>query len=143
LELIPRFEWRKDASLPTVLAEKVRGFNSNRLIPLMPALAIPATGKSDFICPNDHLESLDEVIPQVAKILIVGWKAGEQHFLKRLAKGLGEKNVKVLAVRGGIDGAKETLLTLESAGIRGDFQADPGGFSDFVLSNRAEPFLVG
>ncbi len=142
LELTPRFEWRKDESLPTVFAEKERRLNSTRLVPLVPALAIPAVGKSDFICPKVHLDSLRDIIPQVSKILIVGWKAAEEHFLKRLAQGLGEKSVKVLAVRGGVEGARDTLRTLEGAGIKGDFQPDPGGFSDFVVNNRVEAFLA-
>jgi hypothetical protein len=143
LNPLPCFELRKDASLPTVLveSEKERLVDHTGYVPLLPALAIPATGKADFICPKAHLESLDGIIPQVTKIVIVGWRAGEQHFLRRLAQGLGEKNVKVLAVRGGVDGAKETLRTLEGAGIKGDFQPDPGGFSDFVVNNRVEAFL--
>jgi len=142
LELLPRFEWGKHASLPTVLTEMERRLGFTNLVPLMPALAIPAVGKSDFICPKAHLESLREVIPRVTKILIVGWKAAELHFLKLLMEYLGGKHVKVLAVRGSIDGAKETLQTLENVGIRGDFQPDPGGFTDFVVNNRVEAFLA-
>jgi hypothetical protein len=143
LELTRCFEWRNDASLPTVLSQRERRLDSTRLVPLLPALAIPAVGKSDFILPKTHLESLRDVVPQVTKILVVGWKAAEQHFLKLLAQGLGERGVKVLAVCGSVGAARETLQALESAGIKGDLQADPGGFSDFVVGDRVEAFLAG
>ncbi|HVP00534.1 MAG TPA: SIR2 family protein [Bryobacteraceae bacterium] len=139
LEQTPNFERHTDRSLPTVL--RVPNGQHVQLIPLMPALAVPATGKSRFICPKDHLQSLRDIIPQVRKVLVIGWKAAEQHFLKLLVEGLGETTVKGLIVRGSADGAKETIRSLHDAGIRGDLQADPGGFSDFVIGNRVEAFL--
>ncbi len=47
-----------------------------------PALAIPTVSKSTFICPEDHLKAFRGLASQVTKILIVGWRAAEQHFLK-------------------------------------------------------------
>ncbi len=135
------FDRDTGSTLPT-LHRETSPYYVDKLNPLVPALAIPATGKSEFICPKNHLESLRKVIPHVTKIVIVGWRAAEQHFLTMLAEGLGDKNVKVLAVSGGVDGAKGTLRALENAGIKGDFQPDTGGFSDFVVNNRVEAFLA-
>jgi hypothetical protein len=93
LEPTTNFDRFGNGSLPTVLQVPDVVV---RLIPLIPALAIPTAVKSTFICPRDHLETLREAIPQVTRILIVGWKAAEQHFLELLAQGLGGRGVKVL-----------------------------------------------
>jgi hypothetical protein len=48
-----------------------------------PAIAIPTQTKTTFECPPDHLSVLDDAFPTFTHVLIVGWRATEQHFLKR------------------------------------------------------------
>ena len=53
---------------------------------VFPAIAIPVQNKthSTFECPASHLTYLKELLPQVTKILIIGWQASEAHFLEML-----------------------------------------------------------
>jgi hypothetical protein len=108
----------------------------------LPELAIPTVSKQKFVCPKDHIRALREFIPQVTKIVIVGWRAAEQNFLEMLAAGL-QDDVSVLAACGNADAAEETLGRVSAARIKGEFKPAPGGFSEFVMKRRIEPFLAG
>src|SRR5216684_2650665 len=48
---------------------------------LFPAIAIPVVQKSAFECPADHVAALMKCIPEVTKLLIIGWRGTEQHFV--------------------------------------------------------------
>jgi hypothetical protein len=50
----------------------------------VPAIAIPVESKSLFECPPEHLSSLMKLLPSVTKILTIGWRATEEHFLSLL-----------------------------------------------------------
>lgn len=106
-----------------------------------PALAIPTVFKQSFVCPKGHVDALQRLIPDVTKIAIVGWRAGELHFLNMLRDGLGHQ-VRVLAACGNEEAAWATMGRLRAAGISGEFIAAPGGFTDFVVNRRIEPFLA-
>ena len=55
---------------------------------LYPALAIPlATGKR-FEMPSDHIQAFRSALPEVDKVLTIGWAGKEGHFLAELADGL-------------------------------------------------------
>jgi hypothetical protein len=45
-----------------------------------------------FECPTDHIGTLESYIPRVSKIITIGWRRAEQHFLKLLAKHLARPN---------------------------------------------------
>ena len=51
----------------------------------LPALALPVETKSDFQCPKEHVEALGDMIPHVTKLLVIGWRASEKHFLQLFA----------------------------------------------------------
>ncbi|HXP84381.1 MAG TPA: hypothetical protein VN841_06655 [Bryobacteraceae bacterium] len=106
-----------------------------------PALAVPTVSKHTFVCPQKHVDELRRLIPQIRKIAIVGWRAAEQHFLNLLATGLKDP-VQIIAACGSTDEAEATLGRLRAAGIKGNFQAAPGGFTDFVVNRRIEPLLA-
>jgi hypothetical protein len=106
-----------------------------------PAVAIPTLSKFGFICPSGHVEVLAQCIKKVDKIAIVGWRAGEKHFLEMLSKGL-QSVVDVIAACGNYEAAKDTLRNVANAGIRvNQGTAEPGGFTEFVLNRRIESFL--
>ena len=54
----------------------------------LPAIAIPLLGKSEFECPPQHLTRLQGILPEITKLLLIGWRAREAHFLNLLANGL-------------------------------------------------------
>lgn len=105
-----------------------------------PALAIPTASKHKFVCPEEHVRALKAIIPEVTKIVIVGWRAAEQNFVEMLANGL-TKFVQIIASCGTLEAANETLNRLKAAGIDGDFQAMSGGFTNFVVDRSVKAFL--
>ncbi len=70
-------------------------------IPLIPALAIPVVSKPEYMCPVEHSETMKESLPQVTKLLIIGWKGAEKLFLQELSKGIpkGTPTVLILLIR--------------------------------------------
>ncbi len=58
--------------------------------PLVPAIAIPVETKTEdtFEWPHSHRVYLEQLLPQVTKILIIGWQAKEAHFLNLLREKL-------------------------------------------------------
>jgi hypothetical protein len=79
-----------------------------------PALAIPVEKKSQFVCPPEHLQALADVLPRVTKIITIGWRATEQHFLTMLKKPLTglQGGVDLMIVSGDIKGVTETTANL-------------------------------
>lgn len=75
-------------------------------------------------------------MPRVTKIAVLGWRARERNFLDMLTAGL-RKPVRVIAACADEAAANE----LQAAGVAGDFQAMPGGFTEFVQSRRRESFV--
>lgn len=116
--------------------------------PMFPAIAIPVEKKRGFECPHHLLDELISLLPQVTKILVIGWRATEAHFLYLLRDGLrpGCQLYIVGGRRGpkGEEPGEEIRARIHSALLINppNFSAiDPGGFSDFTLSRRAEEFL--
>jgi hypothetical protein len=112
-------------------------------LPLIPALAIPVVNKQEYECPKLHLEVLDSCLPQITKLLVVGWRASETHFLQRLAKGL-KHDLQVMVVSGSPAAAEETINNLAVARMRviGGYQKAEAGFSDFIVGRAVQGFLT-
>ena len=109
-------------------------------LPLFPAIAIPVETKSEYECPLEHLDKLRECLPNATRILVIGWRATEHHFLKLLAEKL-PANVRWLVVAGGAEGAQEVIGNLNAVGIPGDYQASDLGFSRFVVHREGDGFF--
>jgi hypothetical protein len=109
---------------------------------LFPALAIPVERKRSFECPPEHLDALRTCIPEVSKILIIGWRATEYNFLDLLVNNL-RKQVRVMVVAGGRNHADEISIKLADAGLKGDFLSTEGGFTDLIEKREIDYFLTG
>jgi hypothetical protein len=112
-------------------------------IGLVPAIAIPVEKKADFECPKAHLDELERVLPHVDKLLLIGWRATEDHFLKLLRDNLrGPLLVQVVA---GAEGeARNIARGLQDgafSGITVHWEYAPAGFTDFIVNRRAETIL--
>ncbi len=107
---------------------------------LFPALAIPIETKSDYECPREHLETLRSFIPEVTKLLVIGWRATEYNFLQLLVEN-HRPPLRVMVVSGRSKQAQEVIDRLQRARIKGDFIAAKGGFTNFILSGEADEFL--
>jgi hypothetical protein len=97
----------------------------------IPALAIPTTGKRGFECPERHVEHLTGLLSSVDRVLVIGWRAQEQHFLELFKQTPG--GVKVLVANNGRAGAEEAARRLLAA--QPEALVTPGpynGFSDLM-----------
>jgi SIR2-like protein len=112
-------------------------------IGLVPAIAIPVEKKTDFECPQSHLNELKRLLPQVDRLLLIGWRATEDHFLTLLRDNLkGPLLAQVVA--GAENEARNIARSLQDgpfSGLTVRWEYAPAGFTDFVVNRRAETIL--
>jgi len=113
--------------------------------PVFPAIAIPVEKKAQFEFPQEMLETLAGLLPSISKMLVIGWRATEAHFLSLLGNRLtGIRPGVPLHIVAGLESeAEETKVKIHRAMLNNqpNSSLDPGGFTDFILSRRAEKFL--
>ena len=109
-------------------------------VPLFPAIAIPVETKNEFECPEAHLECLKSLLPQITKILIIGWRGTEQHFLNLLADSL-TLGIPTCVVAGNVEEERAVLERIRLGGISVGGTESDGGFTDFITRRGAEKFL--
>jgi hypothetical protein len=109
-------------------------------VPLFPALALPVETKLGFECPSDHLDSLCSHLDKITKILVVGWRATEGHFLSLLKQHVTSE-VHVQAVAGGEEEGKQILKRFVGLGFPVVGHVIDGGFTDYIVSREAERFF--
>lgn len=110
--------------------------------PLIPAIAIPLQRKGTFECPAEHLAALDQCLPEVERLLVVGWQGTDAHFLK-LLHDRGRQNIRGLVVAGHPQLARQVINSLKAGLDRpGEFREGQGGFTDFMVRHEAEAFLA-
>ena len=107
---------------------------------LFPALAIPVQTKSEYECPPEHLDVLRTCIPEVSKLLVIGWRATEDRFLKLLTENL-QQRPRVMVVAGSQEGTEQPIERLQRAGIGVEFLRASGGFTDLIVRREADEFL--
>ena len=110
--------------------------------PYWPALALPVAGKYQFECPTAHLDALQDCLPKITKVLIVGWRAVEKHFLAMLVAGMKGDPPRGLIVDRSSDDARSVRAQLVDAGLvcAGSFQL-AAGFSASLASREIQGFL--
>jgi len=118
---------------------------SVRGIPVFPAIAIPVEKKNTFECPQQMLDDLIALLPQVSKILVIGWRATEAHFLALLKANL-RRGAELYIVAGPDQQQAEDIKVRICRQLPNNpphsASVDAGGFTDFILSRRAEQFLA-
>ena len=129
--------YRKVEAPPVVCEDGLHGF---------PALAIPVEKKSVFSCPPEHLRVLSESIPKVSKIITIGWRATEDHFIAMLKSRLTglRGDVDLMIVSGSEAGAKQTNenLGLANVSLIQSCEMYGGGFSGLITNiDVLEKFL--
>ena len=108
----------------------------------LPALALPVETKSDFQCPKEHVEALGDMIPHVTKLLVIGWRASEKHFLQLFASK-ASAGIKIVTVSGSQQASRETLEALRGAGIQpSDIYPLQDSFTSFILDQRLDMILT-
>jgi hypothetical protein len=70
--------------LDTVLKEDEAASSKDFGWGYIPAIAVPVQTKQTFECPEAHCDELEKYLPRVTKILTIGWRGLEEHFIKML-----------------------------------------------------------
>ena len=108
--------------------------------PLWPALAIPFTTKLVFECPPSHIRTLKRSLPETKKIITIGWRGAEYHFLKMLSEALEHRQVSFLPISGSGEGDLEVIDNLRNAGISLAVFPSQHGFSNAIVTRDIESF---
>ena len=109
--------------------------------PLVPAIALPLQRKGAFECPAEHLKTLDECLPEVRGLLVIGWRATDAPFLE-LLHDRGRQAIRGVVVAGTPELAREVITNLKNGLNRaGEFLPSAGGFTDFIVQHEIETFL--
>jgi hypothetical protein len=136
IEHIDRISLTNSYSLVT--EQVAQGYSAT---PLVPAIAIPIANKDDstFECPTDHLGQLANLIPKVTRVLTIGWRGREQHFLNML-KDL--RAISLASIGGDLQGSEEPLNHMKTSGIQVLDFLPFAGFSDTIGESAIDKFLA-
>jgi hypothetical protein len=112
--------------------------------PGFPAIAIPVEKKGSFECPPDMINQLKSALPSVSKILVIGWRATEDHFLDLLRRNL-KPGVLIYVV--GADGpdAEKIRVHIQEAltdNSPSSLAEQINGFTEFVRGRLIENILT-
>ena len=90
------------------------------------------------------IDELTALMPQVTKVLVIGWRATEAHFRTILAQNL-RRGIQPYIVAGPDQNEAEDIKVRMNRALANNppssSSVDPGGFTDFILNRRAEQFL--
>lgn len=50
----------------------------------LPAVSVPLSGKSDYLCPDNHIDQFKEALSKIDRILILGWRSNDPYIVKTL-----------------------------------------------------------
>jgi len=110
---------------------------------LVPAIAIPVEQKAYFECPARHLSELEKLLPDVDRLLLIGWRATEDHFLSLLTKHI-RGPLRGLVVSGSDGEARNIARRLHDevfSKIASQLETFASGFTELVVKAAAEPIL--
>jgi hypothetical protein len=110
--------------------------------PFVPALSIPVEHKPGYECPAEHIQALEEVLPAITKVLVIGWRAADEPFLKLMAEKMVHVD-RMMMISSSETKANEIISRIRNAGVAAQqyLPAKGGGFSQAVLSGQTEAFL--
>lgn len=104
-----------------------------------PAIAIPLPNKHAFVCPDDHVKVMKKSLSQANKILIIGWKAGDENLIKIFEEIISHP-VEVTIVSKGTQDAKEVENKLKHI-VHFTFKTTRHGFTAFMGSSGCNRFF--
>jgi hypothetical protein len=109
---------------------------------MAPVIAIPVQNKAvdSFAFPSSHLKYLRERIPEVTRLLIIGWAGRENHF-HDLWKERGASVEQLVVVAGSLAASEDVLAILPTQDYWSNVTRRipfEGGFSEFVSDRRLE-----
>ena len=108
----------------------------------VPAIAVPTVHKSGFECPENHLFRLKHDLKEIDRLLVIGWRGADQHFID-FWKPLEKVPIKKALIVGKSSADSNHLIaTLRDADI--DFptpQCVNDGFTYLFDSNQLSSYL--
>lgn len=109
--------------------EYVRGGSEAPL--LFPAIAIPVERKAHFECPPEHRGRFERLVAGTTRLVVVGWRATEQHFTEILQVNLPKnRKIPLHVVAESPSAVATTERNLIDATYGVSFVATHGGSSD-------------
>jgi hypothetical protein len=102
-----------------------------------PAIALPMSDKTTFVCPQDHQDLLDQLVPLTTGVLAIGWRAAEMHFLQRLSGLMPGVPVWIVSP----NSAAEAGMRMKHAGIQAEIVPIASTFSGFREAGSLHSFL--
>lgn len=114
-----------------------------QVFPDLPALALPVAGKSDFVWPSEQAEFLGGLRTRVRRVLTVGWRAAEPHFVEKLHPMVmsGHRAMLVTGGPSGDQDVKDIVTRFGSLGERLNYRATTAGFSSIFADPNLEWLL--
>jgi hypothetical protein len=114
--------------------------------PSFPAIAIPVEKKQVFQCPTQMIDEVAKLLPTVTRVLIIGWRGTEEHFLNLLKGHLKPSAVSGCIVAGDHTGAEETkrniYRALKTNALVPNPRLEHAGFTQFILGRQLEQWLA-
>ncbi len=111
---------------------------------IIPALSIPVATKSVYECPQEQQQALIDALPEVDKVLMIGWKVGEKRFLDSMAERM-KKAPRIMVVSSSEGKASELIIKLQDSlgaiGKLAHYSVGKKGFSHAITGHEADEFL--
>jgi hypothetical protein len=107
---------------------------------LYPAIAIPLESKTDYECPSDHISDLTQMLHDVDRVIIIGWRAADKPFVELISQII-KRDLIFFIVCGSEEDINETISNLNAVEINGTFHRDASGFTNATLARVFEKFL--
>ena len=111
----------------------------------IPALSIPVASKSDYEAPNEQTAALAECLPEITKVVVIGWRGAEDLFSSTLAATAGKNHPQFMVVSQNEDSAGKICERINSSFRELDRTATyatvGGGFSYAILNHKIDEFL--
>jgi hypothetical protein len=108
----------------------------------IPAIAVPLERKSAFESPDSHLLELERVLPETDRLLVIGWRAMERHFLDLLTKHVKNADSGLIVAKDESEG-RDILARIGPAlpGVPIKWAVSKGGFSHLTITREAIKLL--
>jgi hypothetical protein len=110
--------------------------------PLFPVLSIPVEHERGFECPAEHVQVLEEILPTVTKVLVIGWKAGDDLFRDLLIKKMGQAE-RITIISSNQASATKIATKIQNVGVKSSqyLSSKAEGFSEAITQGETQAFL--
>jgi len=105
-----------------------------------PAIAVPTGSIKKYICPSQHVDILNQALEETDRILIIGWKAGDEYIVD-LIKSKATHPINLCVVSGNKNDIDSVFSKFADNKYLLQRVAKCIGFSEFIESNQCKTFF--